>query len=246
MILLRTVCPPDRVPTRRSSGTAMRALEPPAGIALPRGQERHSWRLSRPPEIGRFAGKNGQGSTIPAFWGQPYARLPFPAGTSTATTGASPSPRIRRRLARVRQGDDGPFPRSLEHAVMQGKVRGVRDSRPLGAGIFPAGSGYVTTASGSPRSRISTRLTVILRPGTLGAVAEIFCQLFGACQHAQSAYGSQRGRRLRCVAPQPHRRLGRSPAPRPCRQVDDRCKKTPLQGFAGVAVGVLVARRLGI
>jgi hypothetical protein len=27
-------------------------------------------------------------------------------------------------LPGVRQGDDGPFPRSLEHAVMQGKVRG--------------------------------------------------------------------------------------------------------------------------
>ena len=27
-------------------------------------------------------------------------------------------------LPGVRQGDDGPFPRSLEHAVMQGKARG--------------------------------------------------------------------------------------------------------------------------
>jgi len=51
---------------------------------------------------------------------------------------------------------------------------------------------------------------MILRPGTLGAVGEIFCQLFAACQRARSAYGSRRGRRLRCVAPQPHRRLGRS------------------------------------
>jgi hypothetical protein len=35
----------------------------------------------------------------------------------------------------VRHGDDGPYPRSPEQAVMQGKVRGVRDSRPLGAGM---------------------------------------------------------------------------------------------------------------
>src|SRR4029450_600882 len=48
-------------------------------------------------------------------------------------------PTIRRRLARVPENDDGPTPRSLEHTVMQGEVRGVRDSRPLGPGWAPSG-----------------------------------------------------------------------------------------------------------
>src|SRR6266516_4733995 len=55
---------------------------------------------------------------------------------STAATGAWPSPTHHGvGLPGVRQRDNGPFPRTLEHPFMQGKVRGVRDPHPLGAGM---------------------------------------------------------------------------------------------------------------
>jgi hypothetical protein len=61
--------------------------------------------------------------------------------------GAWPSPTHHGvGLPGVQEGDDGPFPLSLEHAVMQGKARGVRDPRPLGPGWtslpFPGGHKY--------------------------------------------------------------------------------------------------------
>jgi hypothetical protein len=67
--------------------------------------------------------------------------------------GAWPSPTHHGvGLPGVQEGDDGPFPLSLEHAVMQGKARGVRDPRPLGAGMdfsafFPAGTSTATTGA---------------------------------------------------------------------------------------------------
>jgi hypothetical protein len=66
-------------------------------------------------------------------------------------------------LPGVRQGDDGPFPRSLEHAVMQGKVRGgprftsfgVRDG--LVCHFFTAGTSTATTGAW-PSPTTTTRL----------------------------------------------------------------------------------------
>jgi hypothetical protein len=62
-------------------------------------------------------------------------------------------------LPGVREGHDVPFPRSLGHAVMQGKVRGVRDSRPLGRGwtrLPLVGAKYRHTGDG-PRPRAPQR-----------------------------------------------------------------------------------------
>jgi hypothetical protein len=73
---------------------------------------------------------------IHVLWGPGWTDLPFGLADarSTAPTGAWPSSHhSASALPGVRPGDDGPFPRSLEQAVVQGKVRGVRDSRPLGA-----------------------------------------------------------------------------------------------------------------
>jgi hypothetical protein len=53
---------------------------------------------------------------------------------------------------------------------------------------------------------------VIYRPGARGAFELICCPLCAAREHAQGGYGSQRPRRFRCIAPQPHRQLGRRPS----------------------------------
>ncbi len=75
-------------------------------------------------------------STMHALWGPGMVSSAcHTAGTSTATTGAWPSPTIRGWLAGVQDGDDGPFPRSLEHGCYAGESPWGRDSRPLGAGM---------------------------------------------------------------------------------------------------------------
>src|SRR6266516_4105046 len=63
-------------------------------------------------------------------------RMFFHGGNKYCHNGGMASPTITASVCRgVQHGDDGPFPRSPETAVMQGKVRGVHDSRPLGSGM---------------------------------------------------------------------------------------------------------------
>jgi hypothetical protein len=52
-----------------------------------------------------------------SFVVHPGGRCTLTAGTSTATTGACPSPTIRGWPTSVQDGDDAPSPRSLENAV---------------------------------------------------------------------------------------------------------------------------------
>ena len=150
---------------------------PPAAARI---HDRHPWPLYGTLRSCRFAGQSLKEKGAEPFGAQMGSSALFHATRSTATTGACPSPAIRRWLGLGPRRRSWPFRRSLENGWLQAKSCRVQGSVPLeqqwthlhrrktGGCQCPSTSASVTSLS---RSRTDSFSSVGSRSGRLWLIS---------------------------------------------------------------------------